>query len=88
MAEIGLLEQSITRLQAIFCLVTETEKLENMDGEEAALLMQKSMDEFNEVRQKYPFVKKDVEAEIAHTVYCLFMGVVTEKKSLQPVIRI
>ncbi|KAI6184625.1 hypothetical protein M3Y97_00616500 [Aphelenchoides bicaudatus] len=86
LAEIGLLEQSITRLQAIFCLVTETEKLENMDGEEAALLMQKSMDEFNEVRQKYPFVKKDVEAEIAHTVYCLFMGVVTEKKSLQPTI--
>jgi hypothetical protein len=74
------LEQSTERLQAIYQLMTVTNTLKHMDGKEALLLIRKSEAEFNEMREKYPFTKKDVESDIAHMVYALFMGVVTEKE--------
>lgn len=76
-----MLEQSTARLQAIFRLMTVTKELERSGGDQALLLIDKSETEFNEMREKYPFVKKDVEAEIAHIVYSLFIGIVTEKET-------
>lgn len=76
-----MLEQSAARLQAIFRLMTVTKELERLGGDQALLLIDKSETEFDEMRKKYPFVKKDVEAEIAHIVYSLFIGIVTEKET-------
>lgn len=76
-----MLEQSTARLQAIFRLMTVTKELERLGGDQALLLIDKSETEFDEMRKKYPFVKKDVEAEIAHIVYSLFIGIVTEKET-------